>query len=697
MVILVAISILTYRNLDNYIAEVKMVRHSNRVISVVQRVLSSVKDAETGCRGFELTRDSTYLIPYFNALRDLPDGIRTLDSLLSMNGRQSKKTDTLEVLIDNHYRIMTQILSNASRSSLYMDRYESNLLARGKANMDEIRGVVARITAEEEKTFSDRVSRETQYRNTAPVALLVYTLVALVGMTFLFIRILEALKKRRAAEDKLLENVEELRKEAAMREFTQKTLRNVLDNSLDAIMALRSVRDNKGEVIDFEWMMVNSISSDLTGQSGDSLIGKRLLEWMPENKENGLFDNYKEVVTTGRSRQFEKRYQLEGSSTWYSITIVKLEDGFVVTFSDITTQKTQQLLLEERGLLLREAETLANIGSWKLDGKTDSLIWSDGLYKIWGHSPYAFEPSWNSFLENIYEEDQDLARDFIQQLKKDKIGSELNYRIEVGGQIKYLILVANLRGDSGNQEMDLFGTVVDVTAQKKAEKDMLIAERLSMTGKIARTIAHEVRNPLTSLTLALEQLKDEIPEKNDSLKACCEIIERNANRIEQLIGEMLNSSKPRELALELTAVADVIEETLALTIDRINLNQIHLEKSYEPDLPRILLDKEKMKIALLNIVVNAVEAMEPGSGVLKINAKLQKGYVLVSINDNGKGIAARDIEKLFDPFYTAKVGGMGLGLTTTKNILSSHSASVEVTSRLNEGTTFYIYFKLAQV
>jgi len=232
--------------------------------------------------------------------------------------------------------------------------------------------------------------------------------------------------------------------------------------------------------------------------------------------------------------------------------------------------------------------------------------------------------------------------------------------------------------------------------RKKAEKDMIIAERLSMTGKIARTIAHEVRNPLTNLNLALEQLKDEMPMNNESVKLYSDIIERNAARIEQLIGEMLNSSRPKELYLELTPIEEILEETISLTIDRMNLNQIKLEKVYDEDLPRILVDKEKIKIALLNIVINAVEAMEPGKGLLKIKAMLVNGTIIVSITDNGKGIIPEDIEKLFDPFHTAKPGGMGLGLTSTKNILNSHSAEIEVKSKINEGTTFSIYFKLPE-
>lgn len=240
------------------------------------------------------------------------------------------------------------------------------------------------------------------------------------------------------------------------------------------------------------------------------------------------------------------------------------------------------------------------------------------------------------------------------------------------------------------------GIVHDLTMRKKAEKDMLLAERLSMTGKIARTIAHEVRNPLTNLTLALGQLKDEMPADNESVTLFSDIIERNANRIEQLIGEMLNSSRPRELDLQLVAVGEILDETLALATDRMNLKQIRLHQERADDLPRILVDKEKIKIALLNIIINAVEAMNPGTGVLTLKIEKNPGLLMLFVTDNGKGIPPEHLEKLFDPFFTSKEGGMGLGLTSTRNILTGHGATVEVTSKVNEGTTFAIYFKLAE-
>ena len=240
------------------------------------------------------------------------------------------------------------------------------------------------------------------------------------------------------------------------------------------------------------------------------------------------------------------------------------------------------------------------------------------------------------------------------------------------------------------------GILHDLTHRKQAESDMLNAERLSLTGKIARTIAHEVRNPLTNLILALGQLREEMPAGNESTKLYADIIERNSKRIEQLVEEMLDSSRPKELLLELANISEILDNTLLQAADRIKLKEINLQTCYEKDVPRILVDSTKIQMALLNIIINAVEAMIPGHGKLAIRTTFHDKIVTVSISDNGKGIATSDVGKLFDPFFTGKATGMGLGLTSTKNILNSHSAKVDVESELNKGTTFHIHFKLAE-
>lgn len=291
------------------------------------------------------------------------------------------------------------------------------------------------------------------------------------------------------------------------------------------------------------------------------------------------------------------------------------------------------------------------------------------------------EQAFNDFREIVTENGQ--IRDFEAVLKNNS-----------GQKFICLINCVFIR-DLTSESFCYQGIIHDLTMRKKAERELLMAEKLLMTGKIARTIAHEVRNPLTNLNLALEQLKDEVPVSKTS-ELYTGIISRNANRIEQLISEMLNSSRPKELHLELVSVQELIEETITLVMDRINLNQMQLLREINPELPRVLLDKEKIKIALLNILINAIEAMKPGHGILTVKAECNDRHVFISILDNGIGIAEEELDKMFDPFYTGKQGGMGLGLTSTQSILNSHNAGIDVNSKLGQGTTFRILFNLPE-
>ncbi|WP_420149489.1 PAS domain S-box protein [Spirosoma sp.] len=237
------------------------------------------------------------------------------------------------------------------------------------------------------------------------------------------------------------------------------------------------------------------------------------------------------------------------------------------------------------------------------------------------------------------------------------------------------------------------GIVRDITEQKRAQQDLILAEKLTMTGKIARSIAHEVRNPLTNLSLALEQLKDELETDSEYVTMFTDIIGRNVDRIGQLITEMLNSSKPRDLDRKKQDFNGVVKETIQLISDRIKLKRMRLETSFSPDDCNALIDRDQVKTALLNILVNAVEAMQEGKGVLLIKTNCtDDGRVYVEVSDNGGGITEADRQRLFDPFFTGKSGGMGLGLTATQNIINSHKGSIEVESQVNQGTTFRLYF-----
>lgn len=340
LIILISVSLMTYRNLDNYTNEVKLVRHSSLVFRLAENVLSSVKDAETGHRGYQLTRDSSYLEPYHASIRELPGILSELDSLVQDNVQQALYVDTLQALINTQYLIINRILSNAERSSLYMDRYESKLLKDGKNNMTSIRNTISRIRDLEEDVYNSRMETEEGYRNIAPFSLLAFTILSVFGVAFLFARVMGALEQKRLAEVGLKENLKTLEKEVGEKQFAQRTIQNILDHSLDGIMAFASVRNSAGEIIDFEWLLANFISTQTLGRGYNDLVGKRLRDVVPDINNSGLFEMYKSVVETGVSQQFERQFNFYDESKWFYMSAVKLDDGLIVTYTDVTERNS---------------------------------------------------------------------------------------------------------------------------------------------------------------------------------------------------------------------------------------------------------------------------------------------------------------------------------------------------------------------
>jgi len=235
----------------------------------------------------------------------------------------------------------------------------------------------------------------------------------------------------------------------------------------------------------------------------------------------------------------------------------------------------------------------------------------------------------------------------------------------------------------------------DITERRLNEQKEKLLEKQTLTGKVARVIAHEIKNPLTNIHLSLAELRIILNDENsdESPDEFLDIIDRNSKRINILIEDLLNATRFDTINLGELYIHDLITETLLLIEDRAKLKEITIEKEIQNNI-LIKGDKEKLNIALLNILVNAIEAITTDQGKLKISALSTKEEVTITISDNGKGIARQDQNKLFEPFYTSKHGGTGLGLTATHTIISKHDGAIKVLSEINKGTSFIITLPL---
>jgi signal transduction histidine kinase len=238
--------------------------------------------------------------------------------------------------------------------------------------------------------------------------------------------------------------------------------------------------------------------------------------------------------------------------------------------------------------------------------------------------------------------------------------------------------------------------IVELDHANKQLIQMRSIEKFAATGRIARTIAHEVRNPLTNINLAVEQLQSELDgTQAASAELMLEMISRNSARINLLITDLLNSTKFTDLVYKRMSINQLLDETLELAKDRIQLKNITVMKTYSGAICDIAVDVERIKIAFLNIIVNAIEAMEPGAGILQLRTSNRDDKCMVMITDNGPGIDEESMSKVFEPYFTSKPKGTGLGLTNTQNIILNHNGHISLESKKGIGTTFTILLDFA--
>jgi signal transduction histidine kinase len=249
----------------------------------------------------------------------------------------------------------------------------------------------------------------------------------------------------------------------------------------------------------------------------------------------------------------------------------------------------------------------------------------------------------------------------------------------------------DLKTFSQQMEEKIQKTTADL---KKTEAQLIRSEKLAALGQLAAGIAHEIRNPLTSINILIHSLMDNLPSGN-SHKEDLKVIEEEINRINEIVDQFLRFAKPGPPLLDSMDVVSVFEETLQLLRPQMERQRIVVQKEFQA-LPIILMDREQMKQAILNLLLNAIQAM-PGGGDLTLRGQNSKDgqYINISIQDSGVGIPDEDISKLFDPFFSKKEGGMGLGLSITHRIIDQHRGKIEVESAPGKGTVFTIWLPIS--
>lgn len=537
LIVLVTSSVMTYITFNDAVSEVEMVSHSNEVKIEIEAIISSLKDAETGVRGFLLTKDSSFLTPYITADKETRGSYEKLKLLTKDNRQQQIRLEALAVMIDPRYRYLDSLLNFYPKDPSNKTAF-FRWLTQGKIIMDNAREIVQHMREEEDYILKHRARKSQESILRSQVVIIIFLTTAIIIIAISFYLLLKSLKVIQEKE---------------------KIYRNIFEYSQDLLCICKS---------DF--------------------------------------------------------------------TIIEANPGFIKTFG-----------FEEA------AERI-----------------------IFPHHFFADANDAQFIRETISKGVN------VQQKELSFTGAHGELHICLGS----FILI--------DKAQKIYSVVLtDITEQVQIQREREALERFANIGKVSRVLAHEVRNPLTNINLAVEGLYDE--NKDENLNDYFGIIERNSLRINKLITELLNSTRPTVLEYSDVNISAVVEETLALAKDRMDLKHINIQKHFEENLPTINGDKDKLGIAFLNIVINAIEAMPKENGLLKIDAIFNKNKTIaVSITDNGSGMDNETIDSIFQPFFTKKSNGTGLGLASTQNIILTHKGKIEVDSELGKGTKFTVYLPL---
>jgi signal transduction histidine kinase len=238
-----------------------------------------------------------------------------------------------------------------------------------------------------------------------------------------------------------------------------------------------------------------------------------------------------------------------------------------------------------------------------------------------------------------------------------------------------------------NQNRHLAGIV-------EMERQLEKAERLSALGQLAAGVAHEIRNPLNAISMASQRLKREfMPADEDKIKefqTLAGVIRDEIRRLDGIIEEFLTFSKSRRLELHEYPVAEVLQKIVNLIQEEAKLKRITLETRYKDNPAIIPMDVDKLQQAIFNLVKNAMESIS-GEGTVRILVDSSgKNRVVIKISDNGCGMTSEEVERIFNPEYTTKEKGLGLGLPLAHEIIRGHGGEIRVLSQPGSGTTFDI-------
>jgi PAS domain S-box-containing protein len=374
---------------------------------------------------------------------------------------------------------------------------------------------------------------------------------------------------------------------------------------------------------------------------------------------------------------------------------------------DITDRKRAGDALRRSEAYLSEAQRLSHTGSWASDCTGRPVYWSEELFRIWGFDPQQGLPPPDQALRRVHPEDLDKFRQAFDRAIREKGDIEVEFRIVLpDGTVKYALGIGHLVLNANGEIVEAVGTAVDITERKRAEEererlrkletDLAHINRVSMLGELAASIAHEVNQPLSGIvsngSACLRFLARDTPNLEEVREAVRDIV-RDGKRAGEIIARIRALTKRAATPREKLDLNETIREILALIRDEAKKKGVITRTELADDLSPVSGDRVQLQQVLLNLIMNGMEAMtsvsERARELVITTRNIDPDQVQVTVKDSGIGLDPNTMPRIFEPFYTTKSGGMGMGLSISRSILQTHGGRLWATAKEGPGTSFH--------
>jgi hypothetical protein len=476
-------------------------------------------------------------------------------------------------------------------------------------------------------------------------------------------------------------------------------------------------------VFDVDWSPVfaNRRELEYTGITPDEAKSKvavaRILH--PEDLKK-LEAARAQALSDGAPFEMEARIRgKDGGYRWFLIRDNPLRDeqGRILrwygTRTDIEERKRAEEALRRSEAYLAEAQRLTHTGSWAVSNMTGEISHSSEEHsRLYGFDPERGTPSLGEFLERFHPEDRARVLKLFESARRAGKDFDMHHRVVLpDGTTKYLYGTAHPVINSAGDVTEFVGSIIDVTERKRAEEqrdklrqleaDLAQINRVSMLGELSASISHELNQPIAAsildASLAMKSLDRDPPDLTQARQWTTRIIEAGTLASE-IISRLRSLYKKEPPKREPLTINEVIGEMVGLLRAEATRYAISVRADLAESLPIVVADRVQIQQVLMNLMLNAIEAMSDTGGVLTVKSQLKEnGQIEISVSDTGPGLPPGKAGQIFDAFFTTKPQGSGMGLAISKSIVESHGGCIWANGNGGRGATFHLTLPAAPV